>query len=163
MRINSTIILLAIASIWLFQTACKKPSDEIQPAPEFNERADTSSLVVQIKGFKNTNGKVNIALYNTGSSFNNPDQIYRSSFVSVSGNPTEVTFDSIPSGDYAFAVFHDENNNQNLDQNFLGIPKEGFCFSNNAMGSFGPPSYDKAKFNIPSKSKVTQVVDLVFY
>lgn len=163
MRINNTLALATIAAFGFFQTSCKKPSDEIQPAPEYNERADTSSLVVQIKGLKNTNGKVNIALYNSGSSFNNPDQIYRSCFADISANPLEVSFDSLPSGDYAFAVFHDENNNQNLDQNFLGIPKEGFCFSNNAMGSFGPPNYDKAKFNIPAKSKVTQVVELVFY
>jgi uncharacterized protein (DUF2141 family) len=120
-------------------------------------------LVIQVKGLKNTNGKVNIALYNSGSSFNNSNQAFKTAIVPINAIPLEILFDSLPPGEYAFAVFHDENSNQNLDQNFLGIPKEGFGFSNNASGSFGPPSYENAKFNVPSQSRVTQLINLVFY
>ena len=45
-------------------------------------------------------------------------------------------------------LFHDENENGELDTGFLGIPKEDYAFSNNASGVFGPPSYDKAKFEL---------------
>jgi uncharacterized protein (DUF2141 family) len=163
MKKNLSITTLSLLGLLWFQTSCKKSSDQIQPPPVLNETGDTSSLVIQIQGLKNTNGKVNIALYNSSVGFNNPSQAYKALFISIDAIPLEIVFDSLPSGDYAFAVFHDENSNQNLDQNFLGIPKEGFGFSNNATGSFGPPSYDNAKFNIPSKSKVTQIINLVFY
>jgi len=57
-----------------------------------------------------------------------------------------IIFKSVPPGSYAVAILHDENNNQKMDKNMLGIPKEGYGFSNNASGTFGPPSYKKASF-----------------
>ncbi len=58
-----------------------------------------------------------------------------------------IIFKNVPPGSYAIAILHDENNNQKMDKNILGIPKEGYGFSNNVSGAFGPPSYKKASFN----------------
>lgn len=58
-----------------------------------------------------------------------------------------IIFKSVPPGSYAIAILHDEKNNQKMDKNILGIPKEGYGFSNNVSGAFGPPSYKKASFN----------------
>lgn len=157
------LLMVSVFAFLFFQSSCKKPIEVIQPPAEWNDNGDTSCLVILLNGMKNANGKINVALYHSNSSFNHSEQAFRSLFIPINVNPLEIKFDSLPSGEYAFAVFHDENNNQNLDQNFLGIPKEGFGFSNNAFGSFGPPSYSEAKFNIPSKSKVTQIIHLVFY
>jgi uncharacterized protein (DUF2141 family) len=66
----------------------------------------------------------------------------------------KALFKNVPAGEYAISVFHDVNGNDKLDSNFIGIPKEGVGASNDAMGSFGPPSYDKAKFKIPRKEVV---------
>ena len=41
---------------------------------------------------------------------------------------------------------HDENKNRRMDKGMFGIPKEGYGFSNDAMGFMGPPGFDKAKF-----------------
>ena len=46
------------------------------------------------------------------------------------------------------AAYHDENGNGKLDTNFLGIPSEGVAASNDAKGTMGPPSYEKAKFAV---------------
>jgi uncharacterized protein (DUF2141 family) len=46
------------------------------------------------------------------------------------------------------AVFHDENGNGEFDQGFLGIPLEGYAFSNGARVFLGPPSFDSAKFQV---------------
>ena len=54
----------------------------------------------------------------------------------------------IPDGIYAIGIFVDTNNNNKMDRNFLGIPKEQYGFSNNAKGSFGPPSFKDASFEI---------------
>ena len=54
----------------------------------------------------------------------------------------------IPDGDYAIAFFIDANGNKKLDKNFLGIPKEQFGFSNNAMGTLSAPSFEQAKFRV---------------
>jgi len=55
-------------------------------------------------------------------------------------------FEDIPPGTYAMAVVHDENMNAKLDTNWLGIPTEGYGFSNDAKGVLGPPSYSAASF-----------------
>ena len=55
-------------------------------------------------------------------------------------------FVDIPRGTYALAVVHDEDMNGNLDINWLGIPTEGYGFSNDVKARFGPPSFSAASF-----------------
>ena len=42
--------------------------------------------------------------------------------------------------------------NKKLDKNFLGIPKEQYGFSNNAMGTLSAPTFKQAKFNLAGKT-----------
>ena len=55
-------------------------------------------------------------------------------------------FEKIPPGIYGLSAFHDKNNNGKLDTNLLSIPSEDYGASNNARGTFGPPSFEDAKF-----------------
>ncbi|MBK7290922.1 MAG: DUF2141 domain-containing protein [Chitinophagaceae bacterium] len=41
----------------------------------------------------------------------------------------------------SIAILHDENDDGKMNSNFLGLPKEGYGFSNNVMGNFGPPLF----------------------
>ena len=54
----------------------------------------------------------------------------------------------LPAGFYAIALFVDTNKNLKIDKNFLGIPKEQFGFSNNAMGRLSAPSFEQAMFEV---------------
>lgn len=54
----------------------------------------------------------------------------------------------LPAGFYAIALFVDANKNLKIDKNFLGIPKEQFGFSNNAMGRLSAPSFEQAMFEV---------------
>ena len=159
----STVLFLSLSIV-----SCKKKTFEPQPDPIENVDSvavtsdSLSKLVINVSGMENTNGKLNVALYNNSDNFNNPELVYKELFLTLPGQSMTVIFDSIPEGTYAFALFHDENDNQVLDQNFLNIPQEGFAFSNNSMGTFGPPSYNQAKFNIPKNSTVTQNISLRF-
>ena len=60
-----------------------------------------------------------------------------------------LKFDGLPSGTYALALIHDENGNGKLDT-MMGIPKEGFGFSNNPAIRFGPPSFKSAEVAVTS-------------
>ncbi|HFU76072.1 MAG TPA: DUF2141 domain-containing protein [Arcobacter sp.] len=53
------------------------------------------------------------------------------------------------------AIFHDENNNKKLDINVLGMPKEGFGFSNNPKISFSEPSFKECSFKLKENKKTT--------
>ena len=59
----------------------------------------------------------------------------------------------IPSGTYAIGVYIDENENEKLDTNFLGMPKEQYGFSNNSK-AFGIPKFEAASFAIDTYKNV---------
>jgi len=60
----------------------------------------------------------------------------------------------IPAGTYAIGFYIDANGNEKLDTNFLGMPKEEFGFSNNAMGTFSAPKFEAASFILVDHKKI---------
>ncbi len=63
-------------------------------------------------------------------------------------NKCIIVVNNLSPGKYAFKYFHDKNKNEKLDVKWMGIPKEGYGFSNNAKGTFGPPSFEKTVFSV---------------
>lgn len=59
---------------------------------------------------------------------------------------TEVLVPDLPPGRYAIQAYLDENDDHEVDQNFLGVPKEGVGFSNDAPFGLGPPTFRRAAF-----------------
>ncbi len=113
-------------------------------------------LVVKVKNIKQTEGTVRVALFNSEDTF--PDKAFQGKSVKANGSEVSIEFASLPAGEYALSVYHDANDNGELDKNFMGIPREGFGFGNNAMGTFGPPSFEKAKFKLSSESTSHEIV-----
>lgn len=59
-----------------------------------------------------------------------------------------VTVPDVPPGTYAVRVYHDENGNERIDRNFLGVPLEGFGFGNDAPVRMAPPSFKDAAVTV---------------
>jgi uncharacterized protein (DUF2141 family) len=117
--------------------------------PAENRKPENASLVIEISGIRNTKGYILIALFNQSTGF--PDQsekAFRKLRIPANTGTIKASFDDLPPGSYAFGVVHDENDNQKLDTGLFGIPKEGFVFSRNAMGTMGPPSFKDAAIEI---------------
>jgi uncharacterized protein (DUF2141 family) len=74
----------------------------------------------------------------------------------VSGE-AQVVVRGIEPGVYAAQAFHDENGNLDLDRNFLGLPKEGMGFSNDAPMRFGPPRFEDAAIEIDASGAATRL------
>ena len=55
-----------------------------------------------------------------------------------------VVFTDLTPGDYAIAAFHDADGDGELATNLLGVPSEGYGFSNGARGFMGPPKFEMA-------------------
>jgi uncharacterized protein (DUF2141 family) len=62
----------------------------------------------------------------------------------ISASTELLLFQGVPPGDWAIMAFHDQNNNNKLDTNVMGIPVEGTGFSRNAVGNYGPPKFEQA-------------------
>ena len=102
---------------------------------------------VDIDGLHSNRGQVLCALFSSAADFpKNPEKAVARDRSTILNGHTTCQFESIPSGTYAVAVFHDENSNGKLDTNFLGIPREGVGASNNAKGHLGPPKFSAAAF-----------------
>lgn len=79
----------------------------------------------------------------------------------ISNNTCTIIISDLPPGRYSIRYFHDENSNKKLDTNFLGIPTEGFGFSNNANGTLGPPKFDETLFEV--KKGTTIILNPTYY
>jgi uncharacterized protein (DUF2141 family) len=112
-------------------------------------QAQNQNLVVTVKNVQSDKGKIGVAVYNEEGEF--MKKHWKVMSVVARTGDVQVVFENIPAGVYAISVMHDENENGELDSNFMGMPKEGFGFSNDAMGMFGPPSFEKAKFKHPAQ------------
>lgn len=65
------------------------------------------------------------------------------------------TTDALPPGIWAARVLHDVNNNNEMDSNMVGMPKEPWGMSNNARGNFGPPKFEDAQFEMKGDTALT--------
>lgn len=71
----------------------------------------------------------------------------------VQADAMAVTLHDLPPGNYAVKLFHDANQNGELDTNMVGLPTEGYGFSNNA-GRFGPPDFDAAAVEVKADTRI---------
>lgn len=71
---------------------------------------------------------------------------------------TTVALDSLPAGEYAIRVMQDLDANGELNTNLVGLPLEPWGISNDALGRFGPPRWEDARFAFPEVT--TQVITL---
>lgn len=101
-------------------------------------------LTVEIDGLKNNKGQILFQLLDEN------QKELKGMKAEIKNNKCSIVISDLKPGKYGFRYFHDENSNSTMDKSMLGIPKEGFGFSNNAKGTFGPPSFEKVIFDLKS-------------
>lgn len=115
------------------------------------------SLRVIITGFSNDEGNCRFALDNTEDVYESDDSVFIGKVLPIVNNEVVIKIDSLKYGYYAVKVFHDENSNEEIDTNFLGIPTEDYGYSNDASGLFGPPSWESAKFLLDKETMTLEI------
>ncbi|MEZ5084205.1 MAG: DUF2141 domain-containing protein [Bacteroidales bacterium] len=104
-------------------------------------------LIVEITEFRNENGQVAISIHNGEEGYpGGEEKMVQAKYVKILNGRATAEFNNLPVGEYAISAYHDENKNEKLDTNWIGIPKEGTGASNNAKAKMGPPKYEDAKF-----------------
>ena len=127
-------------------------------ASDLNAQCDLKISMTEIRSVK---GQILYSLYKQESGFpDDPDRAFRRGVITINAKQMHVVISDIPAGYYALSLIHDENKNNHLDKNKMGIPTEGFAFSNNAMGAFGPPKYQRARFQVKADSFNEQTIRL---
>ena len=108
--------------------------------------AAAADLEVHVAGLRSADGDVRVALHRqtTGAKAVGDAGVVAASFRSAAPGTVRFVFTDVAPGAYAVAAFHDGDGDGDLATNFLGVPTEGFGFSNGAVGFMGPPSFADA-------------------
>ena len=108
----------------------------------------THKLSIHISGISKIKGSLFIAIFRATDVFPVFGKQFKGIVKEVEGKSQNYTFDDLPEGEYALAIYQDENKNKILDKNILGIPTEIYGFSNNSRRTFSAPSFQEAKFKL---------------
>ena len=111
-------------------------------------QAWAARIIVTIDGLKSAQGNVFVGLYASPAKFLQGNQSDALKKVRASPGPITVTFDNLQPGTYAVGAFHDENGNDHLDTNFLGLPVEGYALSNGVRVVMAKPTFQQAAFTV---------------
>jgi uncharacterized protein (DUF2141 family) len=96
-------------------------------------------------------GTAFIAIYNNSLDFNSGDESKNRITYALKENVKKGSFSKVvmvEEGTYGVKIYIDKNNNNKFDFNIIGIPKEQFGFSNDAISLLGPPSFKNASFDV---------------
>jgi uncharacterized protein (DUF2141 family) len=112
-------------------------------------------LTVDVENVRNAQGVVGVLVFNTAQGW--PEKFsaaLRAEATAAHTGVVEITIPDLPAGDYAVVALHDENANQQLDRNWLGIPVEQWGMSNNPPYRFAAPSFEAARFRLEQDLRI---------
>ena len=110
-------------------------------------------VTVQMHSMRNNDGQVLCALFKGAKGFPEGESAIQGGRTTVKDGRARCSFKGVEPGTYAVGVIHDEDGDSEMDT-LLGIPTEGFGFSNNAKpGMFGPPAFKEAAFQVGAGTK----------
>ena len=117
--------------------------------------ASAGTLTVTLEDIKKTKGTVQMGIfdesgYETGEAVNGAN-------VTIDEATETVTIEGLAPGFYGIKMFHDVNDDGEMNTNPFGMPTEPYAFSNNAKGRFGPAKWDAAKFEVTADGAVQTI------
>jgi len=116
--------------------------------------AGAATVEVRVSGIIGAKGNINVAVCDRERFLK---QCAYSASVPAKAGETVVNVKDVPAGTWAVLAYHDENENKELDRNFIGIPKENYGFSRDAASRFGPPSFEEAAIEVRDGTTVAPI------
>jgi uncharacterized protein (DUF2141 family) len=107
------------------------------------------TLTIRVENVEPGKGHLMVGIFNDEKNF--PDDYFKGQRVAATDTIMVITFTNLPEGVYAVSVYQDTNDNEQLDKNLFGIPKEKYGFSNNA----NRPNYEKCLFDFKNDMIIT--------
>ncbi len=120
---------------------------------------DAQDVEVTITGIRNTEGQMVLGVFRDDESFRK-EKSYRElryTKKDVSDGEMKVQF-TIPPGTYGISILDDETGDGIMQYNFLGMPKEGFGFSDYYHTGLKLPKFDAFKFDLAEGQKKSIIV-----
>ncbi|MGE0635902.1 MAG: DUF2141 domain-containing protein [Bacteroidia bacterium] len=110
---------------------------------------NAQNIEVKIAGMRSTSGQIHIKIFKDDQSFKDDKEYRKLSYKKDGALNGEMTVKfSLEPGVYGFALLDDESNNGHMDYNFIGLPDEGFGFSNFYLTGLNRPKFDLFKLTV---------------
>ncbi len=120
--------------------------------------AEAQHVKIKVTEMKSTKGKIVIILFKDNETFEEEKGFRRISFSKegLKNGSIELHF-TIEPGVYGITLLDDEDSNGVMNKNFIGIPKEGFGFSNYYLTKMARPHFNEFKTKINTGENVVMV------
>jgi uncharacterized protein (DUF2141 family) len=109
--------------------------------------AGISTIKAHVVNLHDNRGQVICTLFAPSDKFPEHGRKGMTIAVPIQNQQATCNFANIQYGDYAIVAFHDENHDGKFNQDWLGMPREGFGFSDNP-GLLRKPTFNDARFNV---------------
>ena len=114
------------------------------------------TIEVMVADVKSDHGKIIFMLFNQADGFpSQKEKAFKRMKVDARKGQVPFTFKDLPFGTYALSVAHDENDNDEIDKNFIGFPKERIGASHQTK--LGKPNFEKSQFSLSESQKVAVI------
>ena len=116
---------------------------------------ETVELEVDVQNLSNTEkSEIHLAFFDSEDTFPN-DPIKTYSTAVTSQNAQRIQIQDIEPGEYIIAIYQDLDGNEELNKNWIGIPKEPYGFSNNIKPGITGLPLNKSFVHVPCQSHIS--------
>lgn len=119
----------------------------------------TGTIVVIATGLEHGRGQVGCSLFASSEGWpSDREEAREGQWAPIRNQRARCVFENVPAGTYAVGVFHDEDNNGELNSTLVGRPREGWGVSNNVPPrTFGAPRFAPSSFEFDGTRKTLRV------
>jgi uncharacterized protein (DUF2141 family) len=110
--------------------------------------AAAADLTVTVDQIQSAAGKVYVTLWGNAETWLDDQKSLQNIGLPAQVGKVTFTLHGVTPGRYAIATFHDENDNGEMDFNFIGYPEEGYAFSRDVRPFLSAPSFDSCAFDV---------------
>ena len=122
-------------------------------------QAQNGQVKITVDNVQATEGIVRVSIYKK-ENFPEEDKAFIIKRYKVTSNTLTISIE-VPVGEYAVAIHHDENSNDEMDTNFLGIPSEPYGFSKNYVPTFRAPTFSECNFSVAKGATQILTISLI--
>jgi uncharacterized protein (DUF2141 family) len=113
------------------------------------------NLRVNIDNINSIEGQIQMIIYNTKENFLEDEKGFKLLHFNINANKMSCLIENLPAGVYAVAILHDKDGDGKCAKNWLGVPTEGYGFSNNVVPKFAPPKFEDVNLTIDKDTSIS--------
>lgn len=119
---------------------------------------------VSVDNLRSSKGSIVVSIFKNEKSFQQEIPDYEKSFSKkeIKKGKFNTTL-LLPPGTYGIAILDDENQDRKMNYDFLGIPKEGYGFSNFEHTGYSKPKFSNFAFKLNKGKKTLKGIKLRYF